>query len=204
MREMQTERTRNAIIAAFIRLMEQKSFEKITIQEIADETPISRSNFYRYFHDKYEIAEYLQSRALEQIELYSDVLTKHIEDPRRPSLQSLNKMIQSERATMNVLLKIKAEKVDLLGQWQERMQQEYMQQHRNDSARAEACIYSAVLTQLLIYPLQNNVPIENLMKEMTDIQIRAFLNLLSLGDDVELIETLHTKLLTRPVQKTIV
>lgn len=197
MEKMPSQRTRNAIISAFIRLMEQKSFEKITIQEIADETPISRSNFYRYFHDKYEIAEHLQSRALEQIDVYSDVLTQREEIPHRPSLQSLDKMIQSERGAMNTLLKIETENVDLLGKWRKQIQQDYIKQHPGASACAEASIYSAVLTQLLIYPLQNNVPIEKLMKELTDIQMRVFLNLLSLGDDEELIEIIRAKLLKR-------
>lgn len=45
MREKQIERTRNAIVEGFIRLLEQKSFENITVQNIADAAPIARSSF---------------------------------------------------------------------------------------------------------------------------------------------------------------
>jgi len=53
-------RTDKAIQAAFISLLKSKPFEKITVQDILDETPVSRATFYKHYHDKYEIAEKMQ------------------------------------------------------------------------------------------------------------------------------------------------
>ena len=47
--------TKKYIAESFERLLEKKSFKSITIQDIADESEISRVTFYRNFKDKYEI-----------------------------------------------------------------------------------------------------------------------------------------------------
>ena len=43
-----------------MKLLKTKPFEKITVQDILDETPVTRSTFYKHYHDKYEIAEKMQ------------------------------------------------------------------------------------------------------------------------------------------------
>ena len=53
-------RTDKAIKQALITLLRTKPFEKITVQDILDETPVTRSTFYKHYHDKYEIVERMQ------------------------------------------------------------------------------------------------------------------------------------------------
>ena len=48
-------RTDKAIKQALIHLLKTKSFEKITVQDILDETPVTRSTFYKHFHDKMKL-----------------------------------------------------------------------------------------------------------------------------------------------------
>lgn len=198
MREKQTERTRNAIVDGFIGLLEQKGFEDITVQNIADAAPVARSSFYHYFHDKYEIAEYLQNSILEQIRINSYVLVNHMQDSKSHSLQPLQEAIRRLRRAIMAMLKIKTDTVDLLGHWGKTIEQSYIRQYADSpTALAEAKIYSAVLTQLMLYPLQASVPVENMMVELTDIQIRAFLNLLGLENDREVKDLLRKKLQNR-------
>lgn len=198
MRDKQTERTRNAIVDGFIGLLEQKSFEEITVQNIADAAPIARSSFCHYFHDKYEIAEYLQDSILKQMRANSYVLVNHMLDSKAYSLQPLQKVIQQSRRGILAVLKIKTDTVDLLGRWEASIEQSYLQQHADSpAALTEAKIYSAVLVQLMLYPLQASVPLENMMIELTDIQIRAFLNLLGLENDREVKDLLRKKLQNR-------
>ncbi|WP_416375754.1 TetR/AcrR family transcriptional regulator, partial [Salinicoccus roseus] len=49
------QKTLNAIDNAIITLLEKKSFESITVQDISSEAMINRGTFYTYYKDKYEL-----------------------------------------------------------------------------------------------------------------------------------------------------
>ena len=48
-------RTMSAILNAFNRLIVEHDFQKISVEMIMKEASVSRSTFYRYFKDKYEV-----------------------------------------------------------------------------------------------------------------------------------------------------
>lgn len=48
-------------------LSEQKSVDKITVKEIVANCDISSATFYRYFHDKYELIEWMFTYQMEDI-----------------------------------------------------------------------------------------------------------------------------------------
>lgn len=51
-------RTRNLLIDALNALMGEKSFESITVSEIADRATLNRATFYAHFQDKFALLEY--------------------------------------------------------------------------------------------------------------------------------------------------
>ena len=51
-------KVKDGIFEAFEELLKEKSFEDITILDIAKRCEISRGTFYRYFADKYELMNY--------------------------------------------------------------------------------------------------------------------------------------------------
>ena len=51
-------KVKDGIFEAFEELLKEKSFEDITISDIAKKCEISRGTFYRYFADKYELMNY--------------------------------------------------------------------------------------------------------------------------------------------------
>jgi AcrR family transcriptional regulator len=55
--EAHGKRMRHAICTAMAQLLAEKSFLKITVRDIMDKAEIQRATFYRYFRDKYEVAE---------------------------------------------------------------------------------------------------------------------------------------------------
>lgn len=66
-RSTQFRRTDRAIIDALIRLLKTDTFDNITVQNILDETPVTRATFYAHFHDKYEVAERMQEMYVQMI-----------------------------------------------------------------------------------------------------------------------------------------
>ena len=51
------QKTRNAIIEAFVGLMAEKNFEQITINEIADRANVNRGTVYLHYVDKYDLLD---------------------------------------------------------------------------------------------------------------------------------------------------
>ncbi|MGC6768559.1 TetR/AcrR family transcriptional regulator [Enterococcus sp. LJL128] len=56
-KDLRVMRTHKMIIEAFIQLVEEKGFDVLTIQEIADRAMINRATFYAHFKDKQDLYE---------------------------------------------------------------------------------------------------------------------------------------------------
>lgn len=52
---MSTETTRSALVRSMLRLVREKKFTDITVEEICARSNISRRSFYRYYSDKYAL-----------------------------------------------------------------------------------------------------------------------------------------------------
>lgn len=57
MTNMTAKRTRACIIQSFRELAKEKLLEEISVNDIIQESKVSRSTFYRYFKDKYDVME---------------------------------------------------------------------------------------------------------------------------------------------------
>ncbi|MDQ0658575.1 TetR/AcrR family transcriptional regulator [Paenibacillus sp. W2I17] len=62
-----TEKTRQTFINVFCDLYCRKPIEKISIQEIANQSGYNRSTFYQYFSDIYELLDCVEERILKSI-----------------------------------------------------------------------------------------------------------------------------------------
>ncbi|MGE7768195.1 TetR/AcrR family transcriptional regulator [Peribacillus sp. NPDC096540] len=64
--------TRKAIVEAFMELVREKEFEKITIKNITEHANINRATFYAHFEDKYQLFdEMIKDSATEMIKKYT-------------------------------------------------------------------------------------------------------------------------------------
>lgn len=50
---------KNAVAEGTRELMRSKTLDEITVTEICEKVSLSRRNFYRYFHDKYEVVQWI-------------------------------------------------------------------------------------------------------------------------------------------------
>lgn len=85
---MTEQKTKQKIIDAFMQLVIQKDFYKITIQDITDQAGVVRPTFYYYFQDKYHIFEVILDDLIKKLEPliyqgmfeeYHKIIFKHFE-----------------------------------------------------------------------------------------------------------------------------
>lgn len=62
-------KTEQMIIDTFLKLVEEKTLDKITIQDIADQCGINRNTFYYHFDDIYSLIETIFKNRLNTIEI---------------------------------------------------------------------------------------------------------------------------------------
>ncbi|MGX7350985.1 TetR family transcriptional regulator [Enterococcus canis] len=62
--DLRVKRTHKMIIEAFVRLVEEKGMEAVTVQDIAEEAMINRATFYAHFKDKQDLYEQIFSFAV--------------------------------------------------------------------------------------------------------------------------------------------
>ena len=65
-----TKRTRELLLQAFMQLLMTKSFDSITVQEIADQATVNRATFYAHFDDRYALLDYAFAESFKKA-LYS-------------------------------------------------------------------------------------------------------------------------------------
>ena len=84
-----TKRTRELILKAFSELIEEKGFDSITVQEIADRATVNRATFYAHFEDKYLLLDYSFA------EWFKQVLRSNLPPAAPCSPQNLQLLIQT-------------------------------------------------------------------------------------------------------------
>lgn len=73
-------KTRKAIKRAFIDLIHKKGYERITIQDIADEAMINRNTFYLHYVDKIDLMEKLCEDSMNQLNVCIHLEIQHIDE----------------------------------------------------------------------------------------------------------------------------
>lgn len=58
-RNMRMTQTKQSLINAFIHLVNEKDFEKITVADLTKGAKVNRATFYSHFNDKYELLDYM-------------------------------------------------------------------------------------------------------------------------------------------------
>lgn len=60
-------RTRQLLVQAFADLIQEKSFQSITVQDITERATVNRATFYAHFEDKYDLMDYSIRDAFRQL-----------------------------------------------------------------------------------------------------------------------------------------
>lgn len=184
-------RTDKAIKQALIKLLKTKPFEKITVQDILDETPVTRSTFYKHYHDKYEIAEKMQEDFFEA----QETLQKAYHNTHTPITPAILRISQQNYEIMEALLKIHTEHVDLRNVLANQAIAHYLAGSTGSSPELEAEIFAQAITAFRLSSEGND---EFTFEFMHETFISVFLRVLGLSEDEEVYKLLKKKSLNNP------
>ncbi|HEY6408424.1 MAG TPA: TetR/AcrR family transcriptional regulator [Ktedonobacteraceae bacterium] len=81
--DLRVRRTQKLLREALIALIEERSFDTITVGEIAERAMVSRAAFYRYYQDKYDLVEKIFEETIA-------TMVRDIEPLRRDVISRLN------------------------------------------------------------------------------------------------------------------
>lgn len=190
-RSTQFRRTDRAIFDALIRLLRTRSFDSITVQNILDETPVTRATFYAHFRDKYEVAERMQ-------EMYVQMLHQMPSQMGGVDRKNHPKMIQNAilqySDIVQALMKIRTDRVDLRSVTAEMHKQRYLSQVDSQYAQAEADIYAQAMTAFQLSYLSGNAAALNDEDYHDKVMVSVFLRILKLEIDEALRRQIFARL----------
>lgn len=120
-------KTRKNIRVSFIRLLDEKSFSAITVQDILDEALINRTTFYRHYDSKYALVEELDGEIMERFE---QLLASGLQDRSDPEklLRSVGKLAETfrqDRETIMALWNVREEGLNLYVKMEALMRQKF-------------------------------------------------------------------------------
>lgn len=185
---LQYKRTHKTIINAFLKIAEQKAFDKITVQEIMEEALVSRYTFYNHFKDKYEIAENLQD---EMIENYILLINKVKTESRNGELSQTdqNKLwcqFTKDNKEFKALWNIHTETIDVQEKFKELFKSAYLEEFAFSNVphlKLEAEIGAAIQTVLMSYfASAQNVNTNSFGEPIRETIINACLHLARLNN----------------------
>lgn len=193
-RSTQFRRTDRAIMDALIRLLKTDTFDNITVQNILDETPVTRATFYAHFHDKYEVAERMQEMYVQMLHQIPSLMG---DVARRNHPRVIQKAILQYRDIVQALMKIRTDRVDLRSVTAEMHKQRYLSQVDSKYAEAEAEIYAQAMTALQLSYLSGNSTALNDEDFYDKVMVSVFLRILKLEKDEALRRQIFERLPSR-------
>ena len=171
-------RTDKAIMQALISLMREKPFEKITVRDILEETPVTRATFYAHYHDKYEIAE----RMLEHFFLLRDGIKSKLTASSTADRELTQKLLWEHRELSQALLQIRTEKVDFRAALARDLEESYLKASASPTRHLEARIYAQAVTEMHIAIIRED-SMDLSIDQLRSVYIPVAMKLLNLEND---------------------
>ena len=181
-------RTDRAIQSALLSLLGKKPFEKITVQDILDETPVSRATFYKHFHDKFEIVERIQDEILHTHTELRNSLAQATPE-QYPSL--MERFSLRYREISQLLMKVQTERVNLPQALVEESRKYYLGISDSPTKELEARIYAAASTAMMVALLdeKEDYPLDKIF----DANLSVAMRMAGVPDDPDVRSLIHQK-----------
>ena len=90
-KDRRMERTQTAVQEAFLELLQERDFEKISIRDITERANINRSTFYLHYLDKYDLLQQMILHKLNEIDRYVGTFSR--EDGPTQNLETIRSLV---------------------------------------------------------------------------------------------------------------
>ncbi|SEK60268.1 TetR/AcrR family transcriptional regulator [Paenibacillus sp. OK003] len=177
--DLRVRRTHKLLYNALLELMENQSFENITVKQICDLAMVHRTTFYTHFNDKYD----LLSNALRQIAEEELDFSSTLHSPA----ESLKEILSAARKNKNVFKQLLSEERDSLRNLLRREMGAGIHKHLTEDLLKENLLsedsstdiqiiieaYTGAMIGVLSWWIENNMPIdqEDIYKRLIEMEI---------------------------------
>ncbi|MBR7927156.1 TetR family transcriptional regulator [Aerococcaceae bacterium zg-ZUI334] len=154
-------KTKMNITSALIKLLSEKSFSKISVQDILDTALINRTTFYRHYLDKYDLANQINAEILSEIKVLLDVRFKQAttEQDILENVNTLLKRFSQNKTIFLTMLNIQSCEVNLkkdLTSLIENYYSKFFIKNTEFFDKLEARLFANIILTTLIFTLENN------------------------------------------------
>lgn len=159
-------KTNRAIYRAFIDLVNEKGFTAMTVQELLDEALINRKTFYKYFQDKYDLAERVGEAFLRE---FDDIVRQRLAtgESALPMAQAeaVYQELYRRRDEIRAIWSIRTDRLDVLAEMRRRLQGVYLRLASATEAEGDTEFQAAMFSSLVInsyeHILERDAPFES-------------------------------------------
>ena len=176
--DLRTIRITNAIKHAFIALLQEKPFIKISVSEIAKNAFIDRQTFYLHYTDKYDL---LDKMVQEVAGVFKQIMSERLQEGHalnklKDIYQNHNAYLQEHRLEIISLLKIDTGDICLKRSLKKIFIEEYQKETSEHLTQFQADMMAALYIQTLTLFLDDEKELN--IYEVTDLleKIKRFIN----------------------------
>ena len=163
----QVERTDRDITNAVLKIMEEKNFEKITVQDILDEALINRSTFYQHFPDKYAVLERLQRKFITGMTQRIDKITVSGEWDMGQINEVIFEYLLQNRKQMRQILEVRSKNLNLDEQMRD-MFAGYLRQSSGSLGTLEIDLLAGMMVSFFVDCLKHEISERDFVQTMMD------------------------------------
>lgn len=151
--DLRVVKTRANIQATFVRLLREKGFQHVTVQDILDAALINRTTFYRHYDSKYDLADRMAADFLARFGAALEGARKN----RAGGVAAIYAVLVEDRDRTLALWDLKTDATDVRGQMERMLQEAYPALAGDDDLSADAFqprVFSAIALTAFLYVLE--------------------------------------------------
>lgn len=172
--DLRVVKTKKNIKESFISLLGNKSFNDITVQNILDTALINRSTFYKYYKDKFDLAEQLSSEYIALSESYlSERFKEMTEDDLIIVVKKIYTHLLDKKTYIMALWKIETDRIHVYQDFEILLKNScknyLISQHNAEEIKADyyGSLYASIILTTIKWLFHNeDISIDDIIEDL--------------------------------------